>query len=612
MQVRTIIAALVVAGFCGGALAAPQILLPVAPEKLAQARAKSSTLGYTRTLRTPSTPIAFDAASLHAVAIGEEAVFSLPNGQSYIFIAKNITRDEYGNVSWVGQLKNFGARYNVVATTGPAGTFATIDTPESEWMILPGENGSYGFLVNGSREADLSVLRPNRDDAVPVPENVMRKELEAALESRRTYNANQHDAHDHASHDHSAHGQATSRVGPAQDGALVPTTSGAFWQNTPPSPTAFMTKAAPTPQRTIDVLMVVTQGFANFHGANLETRLAQAIAGANTSLTNSEVAITLRKVGPTLIRNYPDSSAAASSAELDAVTNNVGVFADLEDQRWAHGADLVTLITQPPPNSGSGIAWLGRFSTSGGVETWTSSRNMYSVVALCNFSGCDSGLFAHELGHNMGLAHDQANASSAPSRPYAYGWKINSGNNARDFRTVMSYAPPGRSVPVFANPNLFICNPAGWSPLDACGQANAADTARTLNENRAMIANIKTATQVTFAAGGTQVSPGATVASVQVSRVGGTAQSISVNYATSNGTATAGVDYTASSGTLTWAANDATPKTINVPIVANTGAASRTFSVTLSNPLRTTITAPDAITFTHLGSGGGSVCPVRP
>ena len=42
-----------------------------------------------------------------------------------------------------------------------------------------------------------------------------------------------------------------------------------------------------------------------------------------------------------------------------------------------------------------------------------------------------------------------------------------------------------------------------------------------------------------------------------------------MNYATANGTATAGSDYTSTSGTLTFSAGDTT-KTVNIPILADT------------------------------------------
>ena len=73
-------------------------------------------------------------------------------------------------------------------------------------------------------------------------------------------------------------------------------------------------------------------------------------------------------------------------------------------------------------------------------------------------------------------------------------------------------------------------------------------------------------------------------ATITVTRTGGSASGVTVHYATSNGTATAGADYTAVSGTLTFAANE-TSKTITVPIQDDTlMEGDETFSVTLSNP----------------------------
>jgi hypothetical protein len=74
-------------------------------------------------------------------------------------------------------------------------------------------------------------------------------------------------------------------------------------------------------------------------------------------------------------------------------------------------------------------------------------------------------------------------------------------------------------------------------------------------------------------------------ATVTVTRTNGTSSAVSVNYATSNGTATAGSDYTASSGTLNWADGDGASKTLTVPITNDAlDEADETVSLTLSTP----------------------------
>lgn len=73
-------------------------------------------------------------------------------------------------------------------------------------------------------------------------------------------------------------------------------------------------------------------------------------------------------------------------------------------------------------------------------------------------------------------------------------------------------------------------------------------------------------------------------ATVTVTRTGGSDGAVSINFATSNGTATAGSDYTATSGTLTFAAGETT-KTFSIPITNDeTVEGNETVNITLSNP----------------------------
>jgi hypothetical protein len=110
---------------------------------------------------------------------------------------------------------------------------------------------------------------------------------------------------------------------------------------------------------------------------------------------------------------------------------------------------------------------------------------------------------------------------------------------------------------------------------------------------------------------------------VQVSRTGATTDSVSVNYATTDGTAAAGTDYTAASGTLTWLPNDSDSKTITIPITNNgLSTGSRTFSVVLTGQTDGSLSSPNtAVTIqdnappatttttppTTGGGGGGSI-----
>lgn len=84
-------------------------------------------------------------------------------------------------------------------------------------------------------------------------------------------------------------------------------------------------------------------------------------------------------------------------------------------------------------------------------------------------------------------------------------------------------------------------------------------------------------------------------ANVTVQRVDGDDGAVSVQFAATAGTATAGADFTATSGTLSWADNDDASKSFAVPILADgTPEANETVQLALSSP-----------------SGGATIDPTR-
>jgi len=72
---------------------------------------------------------------------------------------------------------------------------------------------------------------------------------------------------------------------------------------------------------------------------------------------------------------------------------------------------------------------------------------------------------------------------------------------------------------------------------------------------------------------------------ITATRSGGSNGAAGVSYATSNGTAAAGSDYTDAGGTLSWTDGDAANKTFAVSITNDTAVeAGETFTVSLSSP----------------------------
>jgi hypothetical protein len=89
----------------------------------------------------------------------------------------------------------------------------------------------------------------------------------------------------------------------------------------------------------------------------------------------------------------------------------------------------------------------------------------------------------------------------------------------------------------------------------------------------------------------------ASTALVRVIRTGNPAGAISVDFATSNGTATAGADYTATSGTLNFASGELS-KVISIPTLNDNvfENGNETFTITLSNSVGASLTLPSTAT----------------
>jgi len=256
--------------------------------------------------------------------------------------------------------------------------------------------------------------------------------------------------------------------------------------------------AASSEPVTIDVLVAYTQGLAGMLGSQslALTRIQNLVDITNQAYLASGVNQQIRLVY-TVEVSYPDNTSNQTALDeitgIDEYGNPVSIpssLATIASLRTQYGADLVVMLRRydHPTQSDCGVGWLN----GGGQTGITSDSNAYgySVVSDGSSSGfyCLDTTFAHELGHNMGDAHDRAHADKDPEGnpiPGAYSYSF--GYVGSNFSTIMAYgSPTDTPLAVFSNPYNIICNNKPCGVAD--NASNSADNVHSMNNTAAMIA----------------------------------------------------------------------------------------------------------------------------
>ncbi len=224
----------------------------------------------------------------------------------------------------------------------------------------------------------------------------------------------------------------------------------------------------------IDVLVLYTVRAMDAAGdtSAITALIELSVANTNASYAASGVSQRLRLVHSAETAYAESGDMSLDLSRLRATSD--GYLDEAHTLRETHHADLVSLLVE----SGGycGVAYLMT-----NVSTAFAS-DAFSVVAQSCAAGNLS--FAHELGHNMGLTHDPANAGGQGAYPYAYGYQDPEGQ----FRTVMAYAegcpPPCTRVMHFSNPSVLYSG-------RATGVTDAQDNARALNQTAPTVASFR-------------------------------------------------------------------------------------------------------------------------
>ena len=389
----------------------------------------------------------------------------LPNpagGQIYAKYQRHILHDN-GTWTWIGTVSTVHGDQSVVLTFG--------------------KDGMFGLIPQASGYPLRIVTRHGRTSLIETSAKAMASSAKAlALYSRPDY-------------------VIPPRVAPKSKSAAAaaPSTANAAVQ------------AAASGTVTIDVMVAYTPGFVTELGSQslALTRIQNLVDITNTAYTTSAVNQPIRLV-TTVEVNYPDNTSNQSALDditgIDENGNPVTIPASLQaiaGLRVQYGADLVTLIRSfdNSTQGGCGVGWL-----IGGNQTpITQQSNIYGYNVVSDGSSasgnttyyCLDTTFAHELGHNMGNAHDRANATEPGAYPYSYGYlgngTITGSNGMTGFSTIMAYGTTSDNpLQVFSNPNISACLNAPCGVAD--NASNSADNAHSMNNTASVIASFEPTT----------------------------------------------------------------------------------------------------------------------
>ena len=259
----------------------------------------------------------------------------------------------------------------------------------------------------------------------------------------------------------------------------------------------------------IDVLVVYTPLAKSHEGgrAAMEALIDLFVAETNQAYANSGVTHRIRLVMRDEVRYSEYIEEADPDIEMDDHFSAIDLFRlrrasdgymdHVHELRDLYGADLIHLIT------GSGDVGGIAYSDEVGDDSHGFAVTLGYTSSL---------VFAHELGHNMGLRHDRYQAlreseqNSTETEGFNYGY-VNQGMfvegapESANWRTIMAYGTQCRDIverwcarlPYFSNPQKTYNGDPMGVPADhpSMGADGPADAVRAMNENRHVVANYR-------------------------------------------------------------------------------------------------------------------------
>jgi len=273
----------------------------------------------------------------------------------------------------------------------------------------------------------------------------------------------------------------------------------------------------PAAMPSIDVAVFHTPAARRVAGgtAQMEAMIDLMIAETNQAYLDSGVNQRLVLVAREEVKYEEETGAFVALARFSNPSD--GYMDEVHAIRDRTGADLLHLIADVTNPRGA-------------------ARLAGEYAITC--AKCDSSVFAHELGHNMGLSHDRYVDGGRGRLSYSYGY-VNQRAFARDapestrWRTIMAYADQcGEAgfgcdwILRFSNPNqTWLGDPLGVTGDERTRAVDGpADAVRTLNLTRHSVAAFRpraSANQLTMSSTLSQARPLAGTGQAAVAALGG-------------------------------------------------------------------------------------------
>lgn len=336
---------------------------------------------------------------------GAEIALPLPDGQVEVAIVTHRELDQDGFVQIQGISRMDGAAAPTVITVGTDAVFGTVLSNGNEYQIVTRQGRTQ--IVDPNAAGWTKLRGP--DQADPGGES-------SALAIKI--------------------GGSTQNAGAtaaASGSTLVPLAPGKI-------------------DTTITLFMTYGPGYVAQWGteAVARTRLSNIVQLANSAYSNSGTGVAFKIVGWAKVAQAD----ATPQVILPAMRADSGAFKGVAAlKRTAGGAITVFFApfnTTTSSSSTCGLAYVPG-GGAGGMSLFNAqvASSMFASLNDGQSNGyyCEMLSLAHELGHNLGNAHDKANSSFPGVFSYSYGKGISG-----QFGTIMSYISP--RVALFSSPQL--------------------------------------------------------------------------------------------------------------------------------------------------------------